>query len=104
MHRRAADGTMAEAATTIRVVITGRVQGVWYRGWTVDEALERGLSGWVRNRRDGSVEALFSGPEAAVRAMIERCREGPPAARVDEIVELSERAPAEAGFRQRPTL
>jgi acylphosphatase len=42
---------MAEPVTTIRVIITGRVQGVWYRGWTVDEALERGLSGWVRNRR-----------------------------------------------------
>jgi acylphosphatase len=95
---------MSEPVTTIRVIITGRVQGVWYRGWMVDEARERGLSGWVRNRRDGSVEALFSGPEAVVRAMIERCREGPPAARVDEIVETPERAPVEAGFRQRPTV
>jgi acylphosphatase len=95
---------MAEPVTTIRVIITGRVQGVWYRGWTVDEALERGLSGWVRNRRDGSVEALFSGPEAAVRAIIERCRQGPPAARVDAIVETPESAPAEPGFRQRPTV
>jgi acylphosphatase len=95
---------MAEPVTTIRVIITGRVQGVWYRGWTVDEALERGLSGWVRNRRDGSVEALFSGPESAVREMIERCREGPPAARVDRVVEAPESAPAEAGFRQQPTV
>ena len=94
---------MSKPTVTIRVVITGRVQGVWYRGWTVDEALERGLSGWVRNRRDGSVEALFSGPEAAVRAMIERCREGPPAARVERIVEAPESAPVGAGFRQRPT-
>ncbi|MGH6919955.1 MAG: acylphosphatase [Geminicoccaceae bacterium] len=95
---------MAEPSATIRVVITGRVQGVWYRGWAVDEALERGLSGWVRNRRDGSVEALFSGPEAAVRAMIERCREGPPAARVQRIIEAPESAPAELGFRQLPTV
>jgi acylphosphatase len=95
---------MAEPTATIRVVITGRVQGVWYRGWVVDEARERGLSGWVRNRRDGSVEALFSGPASAVRAMIERCREGPPAARIDGVVEAPESAPAEAGFRQQPTV
>jgi len=95
---------MAEPVTTIRVIITGRVQGVWYRGWTVDEARERGLSGWVRNRPDGSVEALFSGPESAVREMIERCREGPPAARVDQIVEEPESAPVAPGFRQAPTL
>jgi acylphosphatase len=94
---------MAEPSMTIRVIVSGRVQGVWYRGWTVDEAVERGLSGWVRNRRDGSVEALFSGPEAAVRAMIERCREGPPAARVDAIVETPESAPVERGFRQLST-
>lgn len=95
---------MAEPTETIRVVITGRVQGVWYRGWAVDEARERGLSGWVRNRRDGAVEALFSGPEAAVRAMIERCRAGPPAARVHRVVETPESAPAEPGFRQLPTV
>ena len=53
---------------TVRVRISGRVQGVWYRGWTVDEARRLGLSGWVRNRRDGSVEAVFSGPEHVVRA------------------------------------
>jgi acylphosphatase len=93
-----------EPSATIRVVITGRVQGVWYRGWAVDEAIERGLSGWVRNRRDGSVEALFSGPEIAVRAMIERCRQGPPAARVERIAETPESAPAESGFRQLPTV
>jgi acylphosphatase len=95
---------MAEPSATIRVIITGRVQGVWYRGWAIDEAIERGLSGWVRNRRDGSVEALFSGPEATVRGMIERCREGPPAARVERIVEMPESAPAEPGFHQLPTV
>lgn len=90
--------------TTIRVRITGRVQGVWYRGWTVDQARSLGLAGWVRNRRDGSVEAVFSGPEHAVRAMIDHCRLGPPGAVVDEIIEQIETAPAEPGFRQAPTV
>ena len=90
--------------TTIRVRITGRVQGVWYRGWTVEEALRLGLDGWVRNRRDGAVEAVFSGPEHAVRAMIELCREGPPAAVVTEVTEQAEAEPVAPGFRQAPTL
>jgi acylphosphatase len=68
-----------------RVVIRGRVQGVSYRAWTEMTALERGIGGWVRNRRDGTVEALFFGPAAAVAAMIEACRAGPPGARVDAI-------------------
>lgn len=63
-------------ATTIRVRITGRVQGVWYRGWAIGQARQLGLSGWVRNRQDGSVEAVLHGPELAVRTMVERCREG----------------------------
>jgi acylphosphatase len=88
----------------IRVRITGRVQGVWYRGWTVDHARRLGLSGWVRNRRDGSVEAVFSGPERALRAMIELCRQGPPAARVSDVAETIETAPVEPGFRQAPTV
>ena len=90
--------------TTVRVRIKGRVQGVWYRGWTVDQARRLGLSGWVRNRRDGSVEAVFHGPEAAVRAMIELCRQGPPAASVDEIIEQVETAPVGPGFHQAPTV
>jgi acylphosphatase len=67
------------------VVIRGRVQGVGYRMWTEDEARERGLEGWVRNWRDGSVEAVFAGTPEAVDAMIEACRRGPPGARVDAI-------------------
>lgn len=94
----------SEAVTTTRVRIRGRVQGVWYRGWTVDQARALGLDGWVRNRCDGSVEAVFSGPDASVRQMIERCWSGPPAARVGDIVETAERGPAEAGFHQRPTI
>lgn len=91
------------AETATRVVIRGRVQGVWYRGWTVAEATRRGVRGWVRNRRDGTVEALFAGPPDMVEAMVEACRSGPPAARVDAV----ERFPADAagvrGFDQRPT-
>jgi len=89
---------------TVRVRIKGRVQGVWYRGWTVDQARRLGLAGWVRNRLDGSVEAVFSGPEAAVRAMIDDCRQGPPAATVSEITEQSETEPVGPGFRQAPTV
>ncbi len=73
----------------VRVVIRGRVQGVGYRAWTEYAALERGIAGWVRNRRDGAVEALFAGVQADVRTMIEACREGPPNARVQTIDQLS---------------
>jgi acylphosphatase len=59
----------------VRVTIRGRVQGVGYRYWLEQQA--RGLEGWVRNRRDGSVEALFAGPADAVSAMIASCRRGP---------------------------
>jgi acylphosphatase len=90
--------------TTLRVRIRGRVQGVWYRGWAVDQARRLGLAGWVRNRLDGSVEAVFSGPEHAVRAMIDHCREGPPAAAVREITEQIETGPVEPGFRQAPSV
>jgi acylphosphatase len=68
-----------------QVVIRGHVQGVGYRAWTEVTAEERGVEGWVRNCRDGSVEALFAGPEELVLTMIELCREGPPGARVDAI-------------------
>jgi acylphosphatase len=66
-------------------IIRGRVQGVGYRVWVEDEASRRGLAGWTRNRRDGSVEAVFAGPPDAVAAMIEACRRGPPSARVDAV-------------------
>jgi acylphosphatase len=89
--------------TAVRVEIRGRVQGVWYRGWTVDAAQRRSLRGWVRNRRDGSVEALFIGPRDQVDAMIEACREGPPAARVDSVQRFPAQDGGEAGFRQIPT-
>ena len=86
-----------------RAVIRGRVQGVWFRAWTVQEANLRELSGWVRNRTDGSVEALFAGPEEAVEEMIALCHEGPPSARVAEVAVEPADPPAEAGFQQLPT-
>ncbi len=71
---------------TIRhVTIRGRVQGVGYRAWVEHQAIAYDLEGWVRNRRDGSVEAVFSGPEHVVSKMIASCRRGPPSARVDHI-------------------
>ena len=74
--------------TTIRhVLIRGRVQAVGYRAWTQSMALHRGIVGWVRNRRDGSVEAVFAGKADAVAAMIAACRHGPPGAEVDAIDE-----------------
>jgi acylphosphatase len=75
------------STTICRVVIRGRVQGVGYRAWTEMTALELGLEGWVRNRRDGTVEALFAGPADDVAAMLDACRQGPPGARVGAIDE-----------------
>jgi acylphosphatase len=65
------------------MIVHGRVQGIGYRAFVEHEALRRGIEGWVRNRRDGSVEAVFMGEEAAVVDMIEACRRGPYSARVD---------------------
>lgn len=71
---------------TIRhVTIRGRVQGVGYRAWVEDEATARDLEGWVRNRRDGSVEAVFAGPTGVVTGMVAACRRGPSSARVDAL-------------------
>src|SRR5438128_9108049 len=72
-----------------QVVIRGRVQGVGFRYWTRRTATARGLEGWVRNRRDGSVEAVFAGPEQAVADMIDLCRRGPDGARVDSIDDMA---------------
>ena len=89
----------------IRLVrIRGKVQGVWYRAWTIEEASRRGLRGWIRNRRDGSVEALFAGEEAVIEAMIEACRGGPPLARVASIASEATAEEPPAGFEQRPTV
>jgi acylphosphatase len=68
-----------------RVIVRGRVQGVGYRAWSEYTALECGVQGWVRNRSDSSVEALFCGPPDAVAGMIEACKQGPSGSRVDSI-------------------
>ena len=68
-----------------RVTIRGRVQGVGFRAWTEHEARRRALEGWARNRRDGSVEAVFAGPPDTVADMVEACRRGPPLSRVDAL-------------------
>ena len=81
------------------VVIRGRVQGVGYRVWMEVAALERRIEGWVRNRRDGSVEAVFGGPEGDVAAMIAECRRGPPGAWV-EIIDQREATPDEIALRR----
>jgi acylphosphatase len=81
------------------VLIRGRVQGVGYRAWAEYTALARGLEGFVRNRRDGSVEAVFAGPSDAVAAMIEACRRGPPGAGVDGI-DQREGGPGDMALRR----
>ncbi|WP_376088854.1 acylphosphatase [Roseomonas sp. CCTCC AB2023176] len=83
--------------------IEGRVQGVGYRDWLIGIARRAGVSGWVRNRTDGSVEALLSGDEAAVGQVLLDCRRGPPLARVDRITESFTDPPEEPGFVRRPT-
>lgn len=86
----------------VRLRISGRVQGVWYRGATQAEARRLGVRGWVRNLPDGGVEALLQGEADAVRALVAWCKVGPPAARVTDVTETQE-PPANdlVGFRIR---
>lgn len=83
-----------------RLVITGRVQGVGYRAWMAYKATELGLSGWVRNRSDGAVEALIAGDIASVEEMSRLCRRGPRMAEVSSIDEDLAEPPDEPGFHQ----
>ena len=86
-----------------RLLVRGRVQGVFYRNWTLATARALGLAGWVRNLRSGEVEILAIGEEAAIRALTERCREGPPAAAVTEILTSDAEPELLASFEKRPT-
>lgn len=88
---------------TRRINVRGRVQGVFFRDWTVGEAQALGLDGWVRNRRDGSVEIVAAGAADRVAALIERCREGPPAAAVSAVDVAESEEAVEAGFRRAAT-
>lgn len=76
---------MSDARVIRRVTVHGRVQGVGFRVWADEEATAHGLEGWARNRRDGTVEAVFAGSRVAVDAMIAACRHGPPSARVEAV-------------------
>ncbi|MCU1429227.1 MAG: acylphosphatase [Actinomycetia bacterium] len=89
------------ALARVRVVVRGRVQGVFFRDACREEAKAAGVSGWVSNRIDGSVEAAFEGPPAALERMVTWCRHGPPRARVDDIDVHPEAPIGEAGFRIR---
>ena len=82
------------------VLIRGRVQGVGYRAWVQITALELGVEGWVRNCRDGSVEAVFAGAEKTVRTMVEACRDGPRGAQVTA-VDQREADSADLALRRR---
>lgn len=83
------------------MTVTGRVQGVGFRAWVVWEAQERGLQGWVRNRRDGTVEAVFAGPAEQVEAMLAACRQGPSLARVANLELDAWGGPIDPGFEVR---
>ena len=87
-----------------RLLIEGRVQGVGYRWWALGEAERLGLAGWVRNRRDGSVEALAIGPQAAIDRFAEACRQGPAHAAVRRVEVILAEDDGSQRFEQRGTL
>ncbi|HXV74400.1 MAG TPA: acylphosphatase [Sphingomonadales bacterium] len=92
------------SAKAVRVRITGRVQGVFFRAWAKEKAEAFGVQGWIRNRLDGDVEALFIGEAAAVDRLLAACREGPPTAQVDEVKTEPAQGLAPAGFEIKPTV
>lgn len=88
---------------TIHIRVEGRVQGVGYRAFVEMHAVDLGLSGWVRNRRDGAVEAILQGPRDAIEDMLALCRSGPPAASVERVEVAGEGGGAFSRFEVRPT-
>jgi len=91
------------SAKTVNVRVKGVVQGVFYRKWTADNAKELGLKGWVRNRRDGTVEAVFSGDPQVVDNMLERCKSGPPDAVVTGLESSPSQETVGEAFELKPT-
>ena len=89
---------------TVRLRIEGIVQGVGFRAFVEREARARRLDGWVRNRRDGGVEAVIAGQPDKVEALVARCRSGPRGSRVDMVKVLEESDPVDTGFEVRPTV
>jgi acylphosphatase len=94
---------MTAPIETVRLRITGQVQGVGYRLWATRTAASLGLRGWIRNRRDGSVEALVTGAPEAVATMIEAARKGPIGAQVTEVTVTPDKDDGSSGFAARPT-
>ena len=92
---------MSDPAVRRRVIACGEVQGVFFRDATRREAEARGVAGWVRNRGDGTVEAVFEGPEDAVSALVELCRAGPGSATVERLDVESEAPEGLSGFEVR---
>jgi len=90
---------MADTRRTVTVRIEGRVQGVYFRAWTDRIARSLGLDGWVRNREDGSVEAVFSGPPEQVDAMLRHCADGPTDAKVTKVTITDEGGAPPSGFK-----
>lgn len=86
------------ATVTQRAIFRGRVQGVGFRDFVERQAGRNGVAGWVRNRRDGTVEAVFAGPQAQVQATVEACRRGPRSAHV-EAVEVTPASEADLALR-----
>ncbi len=95
---------MDEERRAIHVVITGRVQGVWFRAWTEEMAAGLGLDGWVRNRRDGSVEAVFAGAPRSLEIMVKACWQGPQLAKVANVAVTPEAADPGPGFNTEETV
>jgi acylphosphatase len=89
---------------SLHIRIHGTVQGVNFRNWLCETAEAHGVEGWVRNRSDGSVEAVFSGPASAVDTLLEASRSGPPTAYVTDITTEPTDAPVTHGFEKRPTV
>jgi acylphosphatase len=90
--------------TIFRLRIKGAVQGVGFRDWAINEATARSLSGWVRNRSDGSVELMIAGDDAKVQDMLKACTQGPPLAQVHNIDILNEKDLPPPGFARKPSL
>ncbi|MEM7443144.1 MAG: acylphosphatase [Pseudomonadota bacterium] len=94
---------MADDRIALRLRVIGRVQGVWFRAWTVKQASALKLDGWVRNRTDGSVEILAAGPSGAVDRLLALCKDGPRNARVVDVCSNPAEDPGPTGFDLRPT-
>ncbi len=95
---------MSDDLTTFRLRIKGQVTGIGFREWAIEEATARKLNGWVRNRSDGTVEMVISGPDDIIKQMLSRCTQGPDAAQVTNIDILREDELPAPGFKRQPTL